>query len=447
MKFLFLLTFFILTYSFKNNLFINKIIKKSLFINNNFNPKYCFIFFPGFGIKPESYNNLCNLINYKTFNNSNFLILNYQYMSALDINFKTDEISKNAIDFLKNNNIKYEKLFFIGHSAGAYYAINPAEKYSDGLIVMGCVLNSKGELFWNKKSLKNYNKPVLTLLGQKDGYINFLNSIQEFNDLDKKDFLKKPIIIYDNINHLQMSNNEPTIYSKIFNKKDYHSSLTLNEAHEILSDTIVSFINKNISVYFNSYDSYIKINEYLNLNNDIDKISKYSQYKIFNSINNFDFNINNTIIDNFYDFILSKPYIDHVSNVHIFTYLGKTFFNNLFSKSLFIKMKNQQALKSNYLFSNVLTDRSITASEINKYIIDTYFNDSCPLNIIYEEDLFYDSSKWIFSEISVRYINDKLYIKSPVLYTNEYTIPRYSGMIYMKLLSPQMVSEIKSLYY
>jgi len=81
--------------------------------------------------------------------------------------------------------------------------------------------------------------------------------------------------------------------------------------------------------------------------------------------------------------------------------------------------------------------------QFNKYIINEYFEDNCPNNIIFEDDLLYEntaSTKWLLSEISIKYKDDKLY-------TNENTIPRYSGMIYMKLLTPQMVQEIKSIFF
>ena len=71
----------------------------------------------------------------------------------------------------------------MGHSAGGYYAIEPAEKYCDGLIQLGCTLNSRGKLPWKKTSLQSYKKPALTLLGEKDGYFSYLNSIQEYLSL------------------------------------------------------------------------------------------------------------------------------------------------------------------------------------------------------------------------------------------------------------------------
>ena len=42
-----------------------------------------------------------------------------------------------------------------------------------------------------KKSLQGYKKPVLTLLGDKDGYLNYLYSLQEYQDLEKRSWEKQ----------------------------------------------------------------------------------------------------------------------------------------------------------------------------------------------------------------------------------------------------------------
>ena len=450
MRLLILLTCFILIQSFNKNYYINRLINKSLFIKNTIKPKYSFIFFPGFGIKPESYKSLCNMINIKTNNQTNFLILDYKYMSPLEFNYKSNEISLNAINFLKLNNIISKKIYFIGHSAGAYYAINPAEKYADGLIQLGCVLNSRGQLFWDKKSLKQYKKPVLTLLGEKDGYLSYLNSIQEFQDITIEDLHIKPIITEKDINHLQMADNIPTLYSKILKKNDFDSPISLTMAHNKLSDSIISFIKNDTSNYIKSYNSYNKINNYLNINNKIDNLCKKIQYKVLNPIDDIKINIENTFHNSLNDFIFSKPKIDNNGIISIQSYLSKTYRNNLNSKSLCIKLKNQESIINNNYYLYILINNKISAKEINKYIINEYFEDKCPINIIFEEDLLYENTasiKWLLSEISIKYKDDKLYIKSPVLYTKENTIPRYSGIIYMKLLTPQMVQEIKSIFY
>ena len=160
-----------------------------------------------------------------------------------------------------------EKIYFMGHSAGAYFAIEPSEKYGDGLIQLGCVLNSQGKLYWKASSLKNYSKSVLTLLGEKDGYLNYLNSIQEYQDISVEESICKPIVIEKNVNHLQMTNNVDTCIAKVFKKKDYISPLSLQSAHEQISDTIVSYLKNTSLVQEKHVDGLTRIKKYLQLNN------------------------------------------------------------------------------------------------------------------------------------------------------------------------------------
>ena len=84
----------------------------------------------------------------------------------------------------------------------------------------------------NETSLQKYRKPVLTLLGEKDGYFSYLNSIQEYYDLFKNERPRKPIVIEKDVNHLQMCDNIESNMAKFIQKKDCPSPLTLEQAHD-----------------------------------------------------------------------------------------------------------------------------------------------------------------------------------------------------------------------
>ena len=87
-----------------------------------------------------------------------------------------------------------------------------------------------------KRFLFNHTKkPVLTLLGEKDGYFSYLNSIQEYYDLFKKDHSSKPVVIEKDINHLQMSDNIESNMAKFIQMKDCPSPITLEQAHHKLT--------------------------------------------------------------------------------------------------------------------------------------------------------------------------------------------------------------------
>jgi hypothetical protein len=439
-------------YSYHNKIGIPKIIKNSIYVGSENDCKTSIILFPGFGKNGKSYTNLCNKINSKLNDSVSFMFIDYGLNSPFSIERHANYIGETCVEYMKMKNKECNKFIFMGHSAGGYFAIEPAEKYGDGLIQMGCVLNSKRDIIWQKKnSLTNYQKPVLTLLGEKDGYISYLNSIQEFDSIKEDDFLKKPIIIKENINHLQMCDNEESKAAKLMFINDYESSLTIDSAHEILSDTIVKFLEKDETIIDEVIQSNCKINAYKNLNNELDNICKLVQNYVLNSDDNKFLNVKNTIHKNINEFLTSKPSIDENGLVHIQSY-EKTNCNQLYSKSLWIKTKNQKAILNHPIYTNIRVGHEMLASEINKQIFENEVNYMCMLNVNFEEEVFNGEQplaivKWLSKDVEVKYKNNILTIKSPVLYTDESILERFSGMKYMKLLTPQMVSEIRTLYY
>lgn len=448
--------FFTYVFSLKTNAYLPRILKNSVFVESKNDCKYSIILFPGYGKSGISYFNLCNKVNEKLNDSASVLYLDYGATSPFKLERDANIIGKECVEFVKSKNKDVKEIYFMGHSAGGYYAIEPAEKYGDGFIQMGSVLNSKGDLFWREKSLKSYGKKILTLLGEKDGYLNYLNSVQEFQDIEDDDLKTKPIVIEKNVNHLQMADNIETSYARLFKKNDLLSPLTLKQAHENIANTITSFIQNTTDIHIKTNKSKEIIDDYLNLHNNLDELYENVQKMVLgaNSLNIF--NITNIQHENFFEFVYSKPKFLVNGDIETHSYLSKTFKNGLYSKSLCIKMKNQQAFLNQSRYSNCKLDSEISSKEINRQIFEEQFLDFCPINVIYEEEIFTPetfggSLKWLESEISVKYDekNDNLTIKSPVFISNnnDFFLERYNGMKYMKLLSPQMASEIKRLYY
>jgi hypothetical protein len=84
--------------------------------------------------------------------------------------------------------------------------------------------------------------------------------------------------------------------------------------------------------------------------------------------------------------------------------------------------------------------------KINKKISD--------VNVIFipdkiYSDLPYTSIDWIQSSVSIEYdeFSKTLSIRSPILYTEDTLLDRYSGMYYMKVLTPQLAQELVSFYF
>tara|TARA_Y100000816_G_C26093618_1_gene578294 strand:- start:750 stop:2108 length:1359 start_codon:yes stop_codon:yes gene_type:complete len=450
---LLLINFYLIcAYSYHNKVGIPKIIKNSLYVASENECKTSIILFPGFGKNGKSYTGLCNKISAKLNNSVSFMLIDYGLNSPFNIERHANYIGETCVEYMKTKNKKCNNFVFMGHSVGGYFAIEPAEKYGDGLVQMGCVFNSKKDILWQKKkSLKTYQKPVLTLLGEKDGYINYLNSIQEFDSITEDDFLKKPIILKKNVNHLQMCDDKESKAAKLMGIVDYDSHLNIDAAHDILSDSIVKFIKKNETILNEVKESCKKINEYKKLNFKIDDVCNSVQNYVFNGDDNSIVKTKNIKHKNLNDFLISKPVIDENGTVEVQSFEKKNL-NQLYSKSLWIKTKNQKALLNHPIYVNIRVGEEMLASEINKQIFENEVNDMCMLNVNFEEEVFNGEQplaivKWLSKDVEVKYKNNILTIKSPVLYTDESILERYSGMKYMKLLTPQMVSEIRTLYY
>lgn len=444
--------YLICVYSYHNNVGVPKIIKNSLYVASENECKTSIILFPGFGKNGKSYTGLCNKISAKLNNSVSFMLIDYGLSSPFNIERHANYIGEACVEYMKTKNKKCNNFVFMGHSAGGYFAIEPAEKYGDGLVQMGCVFNSKKDILWQKKkSLKTYQKPVLTLLGEKDGYINYLNSIQEFDSITEDDFLKKPIILKKNVNHLQMCDDKESKAAKLMCIVDYDSHLNIDAAHDMLSDSIVKFIKKNETILNEVKESCKKINEYKKLSFKIDDVCNSVQNYVFNGDDNSIIKTKNIKHKNLNDFLISKPVIDENGTVELQSFEKKNL-NQLYSKSLWIKTKNQKTLLNHPIYANFRVGEEMSASKINRLIVEKEINDICMLNINFEEEIFNGEEplavfKWLSKDVEIKYKDKILTIISPVLYTDKTIIKRFSGMKYMKLLTPQMVSEIRTLFY
>ena len=81
------------------------------------------------------------------------MLIDYGLNSPFNIERHANHIGETCVEYMKMKNKACNNFVFMGHSAGGYFAIEPAERYGDGLIQMGCVLNSKEIFFGKKKNL------------------------------------------------------------------------------------------------------------------------------------------------------------------------------------------------------------------------------------------------------------------------------------------------------
>lgn len=151
-----------------------------------------------------------------------------------------------------NKSSNYDAKFVFGHSMGALVAIAAAyPSIYDGLIQIGCNFQS-----WfpglepETVSLAGYPKPVLTVLGEVDGFLKYFSVHEDMQDLDceKKKRgcdnldLEKPIIILKDVNHMQVADGIVGEMILKTNRHDYDTSLSLEEAHVKIAEVIASFV-------------------------------------------------------------------------------------------------------------------------------------------------------------------------------------------------------------
>ena len=116
-------------------------------------------------------------------------------------------------------------------------------------------------------------------------------------------------------------------------------------------------------------------------------------------------------------------------------------------------MKTQESVMEDDAYTGMEVYDSWSAKDINREIFESIFIESCPVNIVFEEDRIYsneiDSSlKWLKSDIEIDFDKKEnvLRVRSPVLNTGNNKVAAFNGMLYMKLLTPQLAEEIKTLY-
>ncbi|GFH44875.1 hypothetical protein CTEN210_01349 [Chaetoceros tenuissimus] len=152
-----------------------------------------------------------------------------------------------------NKSSNYDAKFVFGHSMGALVAIAAAyPSLYDGLIQIGCNFQSWFPGFSEPEtvSLASYPKPVLTVLGEVDGFLKYFSVHQDLQDLDREIKkrgrdnldLEKPIIILKDVNHMQVADNIVGEMISKTNRHDYESRLSLEEAHAKIAEVIASFV-------------------------------------------------------------------------------------------------------------------------------------------------------------------------------------------------------------
>jgi hypothetical protein len=165
----------------------------------------------------------------------------------------------------------FKDIFLFGHSLGGGEAAEAAYPSSiRGLLLYGSLLSFptiktlNSPPFMLNKLLASYPRPVLTLLGDRDGFVRYYKVAAEAqeltqeikrqiqsnsgtprneDDLERAARLKKPIIIMPELNHMHMATGEVTASAKATGRSDFPSRIqTLSQAHATLTSVVVDFL-------------------------------------------------------------------------------------------------------------------------------------------------------------------------------------------------------------
>lgn len=163
-----------------------------------------------------------------------------------------------------------DSIFLAGHSYGGILAKGGAlPSIFDGLLLFGSVFNSKGVLPYDQDSLASFPRPVLSVSGDRDGFMRYLSLAKEMDHIEEslnrliqsssislnrlksskaykqaqyEMFLQKPIIIVPGMNHMQVGDNTVGALTKSTGRSDFGSYLELEEVWDTLSEIVAQFI-------------------------------------------------------------------------------------------------------------------------------------------------------------------------------------------------------------
>jgi hypothetical protein len=336
--------------------------------------------------------------------------------------------------------------FLLGHSSGVYdlMMFHNITKY-DGLIQIGSTLNGNGILPWKSQKLQQFPIPVLTLVGEKDGYLRHTYCLDEvYNQNETEKYITKPIVVMKDITHLHISNTSSSNVAKFFGLSDLKSSIDIQKAWHMLSSCIVDFMLLNVNnnytnehnnslerimdiqsdtqVLLNTYSKYDSIQYILPFIYDLNSRLSLSLLNVFNSSVIF--------FDNYYDFLLSKP---SEKNTSCYRPKKSYIFSKTYFTPLWIKTKYEKYLSAKHINEDLFWK---IAKNLN-------FNVSYKsYNIVFKEDKrCFTTLEWLLSKVTIDIIDNTIFIQSPVFITDENTWG-FKNFYYLKTLSPAQISEL-----
>ncbi|KAL3937204.1 MAG: hypothetical protein SGBAC_007631 [Bacillariaceae sp.] len=413
---------------------------------------------------------------------------------------ETDHILQEILQSIKEKGVNYDAKFLAGHSMGGLLATRKALPSTyDALIQLGSSLGVE-----DSRSLASYPKPVLTLVGEIDGFLRYLKLAHDMDTLDEElsrewsddnaviqkkrnnmDTLK-PVIVPMEVNHMQAADDTVSDLQIKSGRHDFDSALTLEEARERMVESISNFMlivisRKEIglsdrSAYIAATEKQLKqTQETRDMLHPFRELSdKGNTFKFVTeaqrSIANLEqvIDISPTFHVSAEHFLYSKPYpslvvangdttlivnIEIVAQDPILVHPKLPEVQRQESPTFAIKAKSQDMLVQLSSFTkrgNPISLRELNMLTMAKVLKD-YVTEKQRVKyekhgrkLVFHEDLeIAVPSEWVATPIQLTHEGNTTIVRSPYAKTTtaEFMPPPFRGMHYIKPMSPAQIYE------
>mmetsp|Transcript_9659 Transcript_9659/g.23778 ORF Transcript_9659/g.23778 Transcript_9659/m.23778 type:complete len:523 (-) Transcript_9659:32-1600(-) len=442
---------------------------------NTGKPPILFIMLPGFAKSPKSYLNITKRIQRQA--EERGVVVHAaigSFFADIPSTLGREEVTdivEATKSLAKESRANYEKIVLCGHSMGAFMAFDEAPKH-DAFVQLGATFNSKGNLRWDGRSLASFPKPVLTMVGERDGFVRYLALADELDDVESLPSeyasIQKPVIAPLDVTHMQAADNVISEDAVKLGRSDLTSGLPLKRAQDIIAGIVADFmvasttgpetssvatnLKENVDETQRRLETFRKIrsSEY------VEKYLENMQKRVLNIEGD-----GPTIYPLWHNekvhFVYSKPQATAEGDVYIHAFPDKDlrFGMGQVSPMLSLKFKSQESVldvlpgtkaKGPQVKAQALNEETFheVLRMVTKEERERYLEHGKKLQFLPDKDSGWVTGvDWVNHPLEVVEVDESTRgIRSPVLHSPmEGVPPKFRGMCYMKLLTPAQAYE------
>jgi len=449
------------------------------------------VFYPGIGLGPPSYKDTALAI-------QDALAQNYDIQAYVviakfvnNLGYLPQEPERRLASILtelgKRGISPRAPLAIVGHSGGAFLAYEAALTRAQAFVHLGSTLNSRGVLPWTPRSVVEYPKPILQLLGEMDGYIRSTGGALEYAEVEglmaKKGFeevlLEKPVVVLPGVSHQQFGDGHQSKMARMSGRRDLPPYVSLQEAQRMTGKIVGAFLALHLfpgngrarmsgsNVVRSAFEATGRmVRPYLNEMTEQaeDDFIRWAQAEVASVEGVGRNSVRACVFHTEQEFIYSKPTLDGESE-----YLQvcvrkqqdkntiKIGFTKQISPAFGLKMKRQEAVVQ--VLRRYPSKKAPTAAELNRRTFQKalervseearrrYDRYGRKLEFLADDEITAERGggpAWVAAPLEVKPRGEdpmRVTVRAPVLYTPIDTLPRFAGMCYMKLLTPAQAIE------